>query len=411
MSTLKLVKGMQDFTSDDALTFYKIIDDVRNIGLRYCYQDLVLPNLEHTEVFLRTLGDYSDIVNKEMYTFADKKGRSLTLRPEFTASVVRSLISSGLVHKLPQKLFTYGPLFRYENPQKGRYRQHHQMDFEYIGVAESYADAEVIELAYEIIKYFSLGDITLNINSLGDVESRKNYNNVVHEYFVRYQSDLSEDSKSRLNKNPLRIFDSKDKNDQKIAQDAPLISDSLNKASKEFFDNLLEQLDALNIKYHINQTLVRGLDYYNHTVFEFITNELGAQGTVLAGGRYDGLIKHMGGPKVPAVGFGCGVERLMLMLKKKYEYQRRVSIILLDKNYMKDAMVILSKLRKLSIPVEIEITSKIQKTMKKILENKSRFAIFIGADEIKNKLFNLKDLDKREEHELSEEEIIRKISL
>ena len=411
MSGLKLVKGMQDFVSEDALTFYKIVDDVRNLGLNYCYQDLMLPNLEYTDVFLRTLGDYSDIVNKEMYTFDDKKSRSLTLRPEFTASVVRSLISSGLVNKLPQKLFTYGPLFRYENPQKGRYRQFNQVNFEYIGVEQSYADAEVIELANEVLKHFNLSDIVLHINSLGDAESRKKYNQVVHEYFSKYENDLSEDSKNRLKKNPLRIFDSKDKEDQKIAQDAPVISSSLNQASKEFFEGLLGQLDALQIKYHVNEKLVRGLDYYNHTVFEFITNELGAQGTVLAGGRYDGLIKHMGGPQVPAVGFGCGVERIMLMLKQKYEYRRRVSIVLLDKSFINHAMVLMSRLRKHSIPVELEVSNKIQKAMKKTLENNSRFAIFIGADEIKAKRFKLKDLDKREEHELSEEEIIKKISL
>lgn len=408
MSNLQLVRGTQDFLSEKALSFYNIVDIIRNIGLNYCYQDLVLPILEYTDVFRRTLGDYSDIVNKEMYTFEDKKDRSLTLRPEFTASVVRSLISSGLVHKLPQKLFTYGPVFRYENPQKGRYRQFNQVNFEYIGIEESYADAEIIALADDIIKYFKL-DVTLQINSLGDVESRKKYNQIVYEYFSKYENELSADSKSRLNKNPLRIFDSKDENDKKISQSAPVISGSLNKISTEFFDSLLNQLESLNIRYEVNQKLVRGLDYYSHTVFEFVTDQLGAQGTVIAGGRYDGLIRQMGGPNTPAVGFASGIERLMLLLGDVYKYKRRVSVILLEDTFIKEAMHFVSNLRRHNIPVELEISNKIQKTMKKILDNNSRFAIFIGNDEVKKSLYKMKDLDKRQEYDLSEKEIINKL--
>jgi len=409
MSNFQLVRGTQDFLLEDALSFYKIIDDIRAIGLNYCYKDLVLPIIEYTDVFLRTLGDYSDIVNKEMYTFDDKKGRSLTLRPEFTASVVRSLISSGLVHKLPQKLFSFGPLFRYEKPQKGRYRQFNQVNFEYIGIEHSYADAEVIELAYKILQHFKLQNVELQINTLGDKESRDKYNKIVYEYFLKYEKDLSDDSKSRLQKNPLRIFDSKDSSDKKISESAPVISSSLNKESLEFFESLLAQFDSLKIEYSINRKLVRGLDYYTHTVFEFVTSELGAQSTVLAGGRYDGLIHQMGGPQVPAVGFGCGIERLMLLLGNIYKYPRRVSVVLLDDLFIKEAMCLVSKLRNNNIPTELEISSKIQKSMKKVLENESRFVVFIGADEIKKGVYKLKDLDRRQEHELSETDIINKI--
>lgn len=410
MSSLQLVRGMQDFLLEDGLSFYKIIDEIRSQGLNYCYKDMFLPIMEYTDVFLRTLGDSSDIVNKEMYTFEDKKGRSLTLRPEFTASVVRSLISSGLVHKLPQKLFSFGPLFRYEKPQKGRYRQFNQVNFEYIGIEQSYADAEIIELAYSILRRFNLNNVELQINTLGDKESRDNYNKTAYEYFSKYENELSEDSKSRLHKNPLRIFDSKDANDKKISEAAPLFSASLNKKSIEFFDSLLGQLDATQVKYTINQRLVRGLDYYNHTVFEFVTNDLGAQGAVIAGGRYDGLIKQMGGPQVPAVGFGCGIERLMLLLGEVYKYKRRVSVVLLEPEFIKEAMCFVYKLRKKNIPTELEISNKIQKSMKAILEHNSKFAIFIGSAEIKTGIYKVKDLDARLEYELTEIEIINKIS-
>ena len=270
---------------------------------------------EFTDVFARTLGDVSDIVTKEMYTFQDRGGESLTLRPENTAGVVRAFLSNGLSQHVPLKLFYRGSMFRYERPQKGRLRQFHQVGVELLGVAEPLADVEVIALGADFLGTLGLDDkVVLELNTLGDSESRLAYRGVLVEYLQAHRDRLSEDSLTRLDRNPLRVLDSKDERDRAVVTDAPLITDSLNAASREFFDELTSLLGQIGVGYHLNPKLVRGLDYYCHTTFEFTTEALGAQGAVLAGGRYDGLVEQMGGPATPGTGWAAGVERLMMLI-------------------------------------------------------------------------------------------------
>src|SRR3546814_550254 len=280
-----------------------VVETARALAARYGYHEMATPVFEFTEVFKRTLGETSDVVTKEMYTFSIGDGEQVTLRPEATAGVARALISGGLTQSLPLKVFYNGPMFRHERPQKGRYRQFHQIDVELLGVSEPLADVEIIALGADILAALGLGEhTTLELNTLGDLESRKAYRAALVDYFSAYQDKLSADSRDRLVRNPLRILDSKDQGDRKLIEGAPLFGDYLNQQSRDFFARVLEGLDLLGIGYTLNDRLVRGLDYYTHTAFEFTTTALDAQGTVLAGGRYDGLVETMGGPSVPGIG-------------------------------------------------------------------------------------------------------------
>lgn len=411
MEKIKLqpVKGTQDFSGENAQKFLHVVDVAKTIANNFAYEELLIPIMEHTEIFERSLGEASDIANKEMYTFEDRKGRSLTLRPEFTASVVRSIISSGLQKTLPLKLFSHGPLFRYERPQKGRYRQFHQVNFEYIGNADPVADAEIISTASHFLNKLGIEGLTLEINSLGDPESRKKYTKALVEYFSKYENDLSEDSKLRLKKNPLRILDSKDEGDRKLIKGAPIISEFWNEESKEFFSKVLSYLDSIGIKYKQNDSLVRGLDYYSHTVFEFTTDKLGAQGTVLAGGRYDKLISQMGGDDIPAIGFASGIERLMELTHSSSDSRRSVDIFVFDLEFMSKAFEIAEKIRSKDIRTKIELVKNMNKSMKKSLNNNAKHIIFIGQEEIQNSRYKLKDLDSRQEDSLSLEELLNKL--
>ncbi len=406
---LQPVKGTQDFFGENAQKFLHVVDTAKNIANNFAYEELVVPIMEHTEIFQRSLGEASDIANKEMYTFEDRKSRSLTLRPEFTASVVRSIISSGLQKTLPLKLFSHGPLFRYERPQKGRYRQFHQVNFEYIGNADPMADAEIISTASHFLNKLGIAGLTLEINSLGDPDSRKKYTEALVEYFSKYESDLSEDSKLRLKKNPLRILDSKDEGDKKLIKGAPIISEFWNKESKEFFDKVLSYLDSIGIKYKKNDSLVRGLDYYSHTVFEFTTDKLGAQGTVLAGGRYDKLISQMGGDDIPAIGFASGIERLMELAEISPNNKRSVDIFVFDPEFMNKGFEIAEKIRSKDVRTKIELVKNMNKSMKKSLNNNAKHIIFIGQEEIQNNMYKMKDLDSRQEESLSLEELLNKL--
>lgn len=406
---LQPVKGTQDFFGENAQKFLHVVDAAKNIANNFAYEELVVPIMEHTEIFQRSLGESSDIANKEMYTFEDRKGRSLTLRPEFTASVVRSIISSGLQKTLPLKLFSHGPLFRYERPQKGRYRQFHQVNFEYIGNSDPMSDAETISTASHFLNKLGIKGLTLEINSLGDPESRKKYTKALVEYFSQYENDLSEDSKLRLKKNPLRILDSKDEGDRQLIKGAPIISEFWNKESKEFFDQVLSYLDSIGIKYKQNNSLVRGLDYYSHTVFEFTTNKLGAQGTVLAGGRYDKLISQMGGDDIPAIGFASGIERLMELTELPSHNKRSVDIFVFDPAFMNKGFELAEKIRSKDIRTRIELVKNMNKSMKKSLNNNAKHIIFIGQEEVQSNQYKMKDLDSRQEESLSLEELLNKL--
>ncbi|MBT5186418.1 MAG: histidine--tRNA ligase, partial [Kordiimonadaceae bacterium] len=295
MARLQPVRGTHDILGDKSIRFRTIFEIFRSVATRYGHQEIDTPIFEFTETFKRTLGETSDVVNKEMYTFEDRGGEHVTLRPEYTAGIARAFMSNGLQQSTPCKFYSFGPIFRYERPQKGRMRQFHQMDVEIIGVPEAQADIEVLAIASDLLNELGIGQhITLELNSLGDPESRNDYRDALVKYFNGHKGALSEDSLVRLEKNPMRILDSKDEGDRLLIADAPRIGEYYNQETKDFFATVTDGLEGLGIDYQINDRLVRGLDYYCHTAFEFTTDQLGAQGTVLAGGRYDGLMEMMG---------------------------------------------------------------------------------------------------------------------
>lgn len=408
---LQSPRGMKDLFGEDFELHAYIIDIARKISTLYCYEGASTPIVEYTKVFDRTLGDTSDVVSKEMYSFLDRNGESIALRPEFTAGIIRAFIAHGLQQKLPLKLFSYGPVFRYDRPQAGRQRQFHQINYEYIGSDNPYSDAEIIKLAIHLLQELNiLDDITLEINSLGCKTSRTSYQTALTDYFTKYENDLSDDSKKRLNKNnALRILDSKDENDKKIALNAPLIANYYTPESKEYFDKVLGYLDILNVDYKINPRLARGLDYYCHIAFEFTTDKLGAQSTVIGGGRYDYLCELMGGSPTAAVGFASGVERLsLMMLLKKYQAKKSAPIYLIPigKDCEDYIIQLANTLRSKYIPASIELKGKIQKRMEKALKNGANYIVFAGLEEMQNNNFKLKILDKKEEVKLSAQNLI-----
>lgn len=394
---LQPVRGTKDLIGAEANLYRKVVDTAYAVTLRYNFQEIQTPLFEFSQVFQRTLGETSDVVSKEMYTFEDRGGESLTLRPEGTAPVVRAIISNGLTQSLPLKLFYSGAMFRYERPQKGRQRQFHQIGAELIGPKTPLADAEMIALGYQVLKTLNLHtDVILNLNTLGDVESRTAYRAALVDYLQQYKDALSKDSQDRLERNPLRILDSKDENDQKIIENAPLFQDYLNDESKEYFNQVQAYLNALNIPYIHNQKLVRGLDYYCHTAFEFVTTSLGAQGTVLAGGRYDGLMKQMGGPDASGIGWGAGIERLCLMLQEQdtvIKTANLITIVPTSEAEESTAFQVAQTLRAAGLYIDIGYSGNMSKRLKKASQNNSIAAIIIGADEIASKTTQVKFLN------------------
>jgi len=309
------VRGTQDIWGEEADRFNAVVAAFDRVRRLYAFQRIETPVFEATEVFARSIGETSDIVSKEMYTFPDRGGDMLTLRPEFTAGICRAYLSEGWQQHAPMKLATHGPVFRYERPQKGRFRQFHQLDAEIIGTDSPAADVELLVLADQLLRELGISDaVTLELNTLGDAETRDAWRAALVAHFEAHRADLSEDSLARLDKNPLRILDSKAPQDRPIADSAPGIDDFLTPAAADFFGAVTAGLDAAGVAWTRNDRLVRGLDYYRHTAFEFVTDRLGAQGAVIAGGRYDGLIESLGGPHTPAVGWAAGIERLAELL-------------------------------------------------------------------------------------------------
>ncbi len=396
MEKLQPVRGTKDLFGEDYAKHEYIIDSAKRTASLYGYQGISTPIFEFSNVFKRSLGESSDVVGKEMYSFLDKGGEEITLRPEFTASVCRSYISNGFKQLLPLKLFTHGPLFRYERPQKGRQRQFHQLNYEFLGAASPEVDAEMIAMAASLLdKIDVLKHTSLELNSLGCAQTRKNYQNVLVEYLKEFENDLSHDSKIRLYKNPLRILDSKDEGDKKLIAKAPKINDHFTAEAEDFFAKLQEYLVLLGIEFRVNSKLVRGLDYYNHTAFEFTTSELGAQGTVLGGGRYNGLIKLLGGDETEGIGFAAGIERLALLCNLPEEVSRPCAVILQDKMAQKQALRIVNDLRNNDIAVQFDGSIKFDKALKNAVKNNCQFAIFIGEEELKSSSVKLKNLDTR----------------
>ena len=321
IETPRPIRGTQDMLggTPDSLAdrFAHVVETFERVRKLYGFRRIEVPVFEQTAVFARSLGESTDVVAKEMYTFEDRGGDSVTLRPEFTAGIARANITEGWQQYAPLKVATHGPLFRYERPQKGRYRQFHQLDAEILGAAEPLADVELLCFADQLLKELGVSEgVTLTLNTLGDAESREAWRQALVAHFEAHKSELSEDSLDRLARNPLRILDSKDPRDRPIAESAPGVTSFLTPEAEDFFGKVKAGLDAAGVKYTINPHLVRGLDYYRHTAFEFVTDRLGAQGTVLGGGRYDGLIENMGGPATPAVGWAAGIERLAMLVEQ-----------------------------------------------------------------------------------------------
>jgi len=374
------------------------------VATRYSHQQIDTPIFEFTETFKRTLGETSDVVNKEMYTFEDRGGEQITLRPEYTAGIARAFMSNGLQQSSPCKFYSFGPIFRYERPQKGRMRQFHQMDVEIIGVPEAQADIEVLALASDLLNELGIAQyITLELNSLGDPESRNLYRDALVGYFSDLKAKLSEDSLKRLDKNPMRILDSKDEGDRALIENAPRIGEYYNQATKEFFDQVKGGLEDLGIDYEINDRLVRGLDYYCHTAFEFTTDQLGAQGTVIAGGRYDGLMEMMGGPKTAGVGWASGMERMAELISEDIIIKpvRPVVVTPVGSDAQVPAMKIAHDLRKGGIIVDMAYKGNVGKRMKRANKQNAIFAILIGEEEIARSVAMVKNLDEGSQKEVS----------
>lgn len=402
MPSLQPVRGTHDLLPGDMRRQRAVTDVSQRVSALYGYEEIATPVFEFTNVFSRTLGDTSDVVVKEMYTFEDKGGERITLRPENTAGVMRAYLSNGLQQDLPCRFFYRGPMFRYERPQKGRQRQFHQIGIECIGIAEPLADVEVIAAGTHILK--SLGVIdrtTLEINSLGDAESRNAYRRTLIDFFSRYESSLSDDSRERLAKSPLRVLDSKDEGDRKIVADAPSMSDSLNKKSRAFFESVLERITRLGIDYHLNPRLVRGLDYYCHTAFEFTTAELGAQGAVMAGGRYDGLIEQMGGPATPGVGWAAGIERLSMMIAEPEREVRAIAIVPVGDEAFDKAFMLSHRLRQAGFAVDLGVAGNMKKRMKRANRIGAAAALVIGEEELSRDGVTIRDMETGEQTEVS----------
>ncbi len=386
---------------EDVRRHRHVVECARQMAERFGYMPIATPVFEFTEVFTRTLGETSDIVTKEMYTFETKGGESLTLRPEGTAGIVRALISGGLQQDLPLKFFYDGPMFRHERPQKGRLRQFHQIGVELLGVRQPLGDVEVITLGVRVLDALGvLDDTTLHLNTLGDGPSRSAYRAALVDYFSKHKDRLSADSRTRLGLNPLRILDSKDEGDRAVVAGAPEIGAHLTPEAATFFDSVRRGLDDLGIAYVIDSHLVRGLDYYCHTAFEFVTGKLGAQGTVLAGGRYDGLVEIMGGPPTPGVGWAAGIERLSMLIAAPPEPSRPIAVVPIGEEAEAMALGITDTLRAQGLHVDLGFGGNLRARMKRANKLNARAAVLIGEDELARGGATVRDLDSGEQTEV-----------
>lgn len=357
IETPKPIRGTQDMIGERAARFERVVGVFDRVRRLYGFGRIEVPVFEATAVFARSLGETTDVVAKEMYSFEDRGGDSLTLRPEFTAGIARAYLTEGWQQYVPLKVATHGPLFRYERPQKGRFRQFHQLDAEVIGAAEPAADIELLCFADQLLRELGVADgVTLQLNTLGDQQTRDAWRAALVSHFETHKGDLSEDSVDRLARNPLRILDSKDPRDRPIADAAPDIDAHLSVEAGQFFEAVTKGLDAAGVAWTRNARLVRGLDYYRHTAFEFVTDRLGAQGTVLGGGRYDGLIETLGGPHTPAVGWAAGIERLAMLIEAPEKPRLNVIMALEDDQALQGAFRALSMFRNNGLSAEMIAT-------------------------------------------------------
>ncbi len=396
-NTLQPVRGTHDLLPSEFVKHKAVADTARLVAAQYGYGEIATPVFEFTEVFHRTLGDSSDVVSKETYTFEDRGGESVTLRPEFTASIARAFLTHGMAQSAPVKFFYYGPAFRYERPQKGRLRQFHQIGMEVMGAQDVNADVEVLLAAQRVLRELGLlQHVTLEINSLGDAESRATYREALVAYLLLHEEKLSEESRVRLHRNPLRVLDSKSEADKKIVEDAPKLEVYFTDAARARFAELQAKLSALGVAFTVSPRLVRGLDYYCHTVFEFTTDKLGAQGTVLAGGRYDQLLALMGGNETPSIGWAAGVERLIALREEAGVVVDvaavQVAVVPMGDAAEAAAIVLAEELRDAGITVELAFKGKADKRMKRADKLGCRLALIIGEDELREGVVMVKTL-------------------
>ena len=393
IQTPQPVRGTQSMLGDEADRFHAVVTAFDRVRRLFGFRRVEVPVLEPTAVFARSLGETTDVVSKEMYTFEDRGGDSVTLRPEFTAGIARAYLSEGWQQYAPLKVATHGPAFRYERPQKGRFRQFHQLDAEILGAGEPQADVEVLLFADQLLKELKLGEAAvLKLNTLGDPATRQAWRDALYEHFKAHAGELSEDSRDRLERNPVRILDSKAHGDWPIVDKAPVIDDFLTTEAADFFSAVTAGLDAAGVQWERAPRLVRGLDYYRHTAFEFMTDTLGAQGTVLAGGRYDGLIEALGGPHTPAIGWAAGIERLAMMIGAPEVEKPQAVLIPLGDAAEKAAVKLLADLRRQGIAADMAFRGNMKKRMQRASASGAGHAIILGDAEVEQGIAQVKDL-------------------
>ena len=397
------IRGMQSLLGEEADRMHAVVDAFDRVRRLYGFKRVEVPVLEPTAVFARTMGETTDVVSKEMYSFDDRGGDSVTLRPEFTAGICRAYLSEGWQQFAPLKVATHGPAFRYERPQKGRFRQFHQLDAEIIGAAEPQADVELLALGAQLLAELGIEGVILKLNTLGDPETRSAWRDALYEHFSARRNDLSEESRERLDRNPLRILDSKAHSDWPIADSAPPIDDFLTAEASDFFAAVTAGLDAAGVAWERAPRLVRGLDYYRHTAFEFMTDRLGAQGTVIAGGRYDGLIEALGGPHTPAIGWAAGIERLAMMIDAPREDVPEVAVIPSTDDVTPKAFAATNILRAAGISADMALRGSAKKRSEAARKNGAKSILYVrpAGDPMGEYYWNASALDQDDFDQLS----------
>ena len=409
---ISVLKGMKDRHFDDVRKYDFIVDTAKEVFSKYGFERIITPILEETELFRRSVGDETDVVSKEMYEFKDKGNRSVSMRPEGTAGVVRAYLEAGLHKSDPiVKWFYNGPMYRYEAPQKGRYREFHQVGAEIFGIRSPYLDAEIIRMGCEFLEKLGITGLTVEINSLGNIESRKKYIEDLKAFMAERLDKLSEDSKKRYEKNPLRALDSKDKGDQKQFKDAPKLYDYLDEESKKYFEDTKKYLELLNIKYVENSKLVRGLDYYSDTVFEIKSDKLGAQATVLAGGRYDRLLEILDNVKIPAIGFAAGMERIAMLMDENLIGNKENGVYIVYFDDTKEYFIkTLEELRRNDIKASFDYNPKsFGAQMKKANKINAEYVLILGEEEQKENVVTLKKFSTGEQEKYSLDKVIEMV--
>jgi histidyl-tRNA synthetase len=410
MTSPQPIRGMQSLLGEEADRMAAVVAAFDRVRRLYGFRRVEVPVLEHTEVFARTMGETTDVVSKEMYSFEDKSGESVTMRPEFTAGIARAYLSEGWQQFAPLKVATHGSAFRYERPQKGRFRQFHQLDAEIVGAAEAAADVELLALADQLLKELGITGVMLRLNTLGDAPTREAWRHALVEHFRQSSDSLSEDSRDRLERNPLRILDSKDPRDRAIADAAPSIDEFLTPEASDFFAQVTAGLEAAGVDWVRDPRLVRGLDYYRHTAFEFVTDRLGAQGAVIAGGRYDGLVEELGGPHTPAVGWAAGIERLAMLIEAPEPQRPSVVVIPLGERAELAARGIVAGLRREGVATDMAYRGNMKKRLSRANAAGARYALIIGDQELDRGEAQLKDLASGEQRAVSLELIVQALA-